>query len=133
MAFLLTITEASKKWRVAHTDQHGNLYVDKKGKPKPRFFPIGYRIDFHTGQQLSVNDTAHGRSFTLREDARKAVLDFFNRPTGQYTTLEQDERKVLFNGSLRQLESAYGHCNMVALMEQGIDQAEAEHAAKRAA
>ena len=133
MAFLLTITEATKKWRIVHHDENGELYVDKEGQPKPRFFPIGYNIEFHNGMTLRVNDTAHGRSFTLRDDARIPVLDFFNRPTGEYKTLERDDRKILFNGKLSQLKREYDHCNMVDLMEQGMEQAEAEHAAKRAA
>ena len=145
MAFKLAVATASKKWRRETHDRNGQLHIDKKTKqPKARFYPIGHRITFNEGTMLSVNQTMLLKKYRDDKgeekkekvkattysvyDQGEPITDFFGNSTGQF-----GEPRKQFNGEWDKFEATYKHSGMPELVSVGIEIAEAEAAAKRAA
>lgn len=141
--FQLQVVEA-KRYFIPATkrNKNGEIVIDKEtGKPAIATIPGPYRITFNDGHWVNVTmarikvgtdengKTIYGKEQKFSVNAPGApMVDRLGRTTGQYPD-KQISAPMNWDGFQRE----YGRCKMPELVMLGIQAADAEIAARRAA
>jgi len=99
----------------------------KKGEDKERWLPGSYSIDVSDGHTVVVYKR-YGRQMVSVKAPPTPTHDSLGRVTGV-----EPKRKVTFRGSWEEFETEFARCGFPAIVLEGIEQADEELAAKRAA